>query len=223
MLLLSCYMEAGNFKDALSLLEKSLKMNKQILGDTHPSNGQILQVIGQVYLRQKDFEEALNVLGESWELFELAFGTNSEQVGNCYIEIAGVHSRKKDLEEAIQFQKKALQTFSELEKYSNTEFLAHIAIALSEMEEKAGKFEDALESLSQAKAILEENYGQVDKRTSRVKRNISLLRIKLGMIDEALQEMQEVEVSSLKFQAKSQWDVRVWPRSWRTRCTATVR
>ena len=45
-LLGNCYMEAGNFKDALSLLEKSLKMNKQILGDTHPSNGQILQVIG---------------------------------------------------------------------------------------------------------------------------------------------------------------------------------
>ncbi len=94
-------MEAGNYKDALSLLEKSLKMNKQILGDQHPSNGQIMQVISQVYLRQKDFEGALNVLGESWELFEMAFGSQSEQVGNCYIEIANVHNRKKDLEEAI--------------------------------------------------------------------------------------------------------------------------
>lgn len=179
-------MEAGNYKDALSLLEKSLKMNKQILGDTHPSNGQILQVISQVYLRQKDFEAALNVLGEAWELFEMAFGTQSEQVGNCYIEIANVHNRKKDLEEAIQFQQKALQTFNELEKYSNTEFLAHIAITLSEMQEKAAKFEDALESLIQSKQILEENYGLVDKRTTRVKRNISLIRLKLGMIPEAL-------------------------------------
>ena len=93
----------------------------------------------------------MNVLGEAWELFEMAFGTQSEQVGNCYIEIAGVHNKKKDLEEAIEFQKKALQTFSQLEKYSNTEFLSHIAIALSEMQEKAAKFEDALESLLQAK------------------------------------------------------------------------
>lgn len=126
-------MEAGNFKDALSLLEKSLKMNKQILGNNHPSNGQILQVIGQVYLRQKDFESALNVLGEAWELYEMAFSSQSEQVGNCYIEISTVHARKKDMEEAIQFQSKALQTFSQLEKYSNTEFLAHIAITLSEL------------------------------------------------------------------------------------------
>lgn len=41
-------MEAGNYKDALSLLEKSLKMNKQIMGDNDQSNAQILLVIGQV-------------------------------------------------------------------------------------------------------------------------------------------------------------------------------
>ena len=63
------------------------------------------------------------------------------------------------------------------------------------MQEKAVKFEDALESLTQAKGILEDNYGVVDKRTTRVKRNISLIRLKLGMIPEALQEMKEVEVS----------------------------
>jgi len=63
------------------------------------------------------------------------------------------------------------------------------------MQEKVAKFEDALESLMQAKAILEDNYGVMDKRTTRVKRNISLIRLKLGMIPEALQEMKEVEVS----------------------------
>ena len=64
--------------------------------------------------------------------------------------------------------------------------MAHIAIALSEMQEKANKFDEALESLIQAKAILEDNYGVVDKRTTRVKRNISLIRLKLGMIPDAL-------------------------------------
>ena len=65
------------------------------------------------------------------------------------------------------------------------------------MQEKAGKFDEALESLMQAKQILEDNYGLVDKRTTRVKRNISLIRLKLGMIPEALQEMKEVEVRKL--------------------------
>jgi hypothetical protein len=39
-------MEAGNYKDALSLLDKSLKMNKQIMGENDSSNSQILMVIG---------------------------------------------------------------------------------------------------------------------------------------------------------------------------------
>jgi tetratricopeptide (TPR) repeat protein len=126
-------MEAGNYKDALSLLEKSLKMNKQILGETHASNAQILLVIGQVYTRQKDFERALNVLADAWELFDLNHGKNSEQVGNCFLEIAAIHHRKKDFQEAINFQSKALDVFSSLEKFSNTEFLAAISITLAEI------------------------------------------------------------------------------------------
>jgi len=66
----------------------------------------------------------MNVLADAWELFELNFGKGSEQVGNCFIEIAQIHYKKKEYEEAITFQSKALDVFSELEKFSNTEFLA---------------------------------------------------------------------------------------------------
>jgi len=38
-------MEAGNFKDALNLLDKSLRMNKQVLGENHVSNANIYTVI----------------------------------------------------------------------------------------------------------------------------------------------------------------------------------
>jgi hypothetical protein len=41
-------MEAGNFKDALSLLEKSLKMNKQVLGEDHHTNCDIYMVMAEV-------------------------------------------------------------------------------------------------------------------------------------------------------------------------------
>ena len=194
-------MEAGNFKDALSLLEKSLKMNKQILGDQHPSNGQIYQVIGQVYLRQKDYERALNVLADAWELYEMSFGKVSEQVGNCYLEIASVHNKKKDLDESIRFQKKALEIFGDIPKFANTEFLSDIAIKLGEIQDKAEQYDEALESLGQAKVILEDNYSLVDKRTCKVKRNISLLYLKSNKYQEALAELKEVEVSDLKLRS----------------------
>lgn len=86
--------------------------------------------------------------------------------------------------------------FSGLEKFSNTEFLAAISITLAEHQEKAEQNEAALESLKQAKQILEENYSSMDKRTCKVKRNISLLYLKLNNYSEALDELKQVEVSS---------------------------
>lgn len=58
-LLGKCYMEAGNFKDALSLLEKSLKMNVEVLGGDHMSNAAIFTVVSQVYAKQKDYDKAI--------------------------------------------------------------------------------------------------------------------------------------------------------------------
>jgi tetratricopeptide (TPR) repeat protein len=190
-------MEAGNYKDALSLLEKSLKMNRQILGETHPSNAQILLVIGQVYTRQKEFDRALTVLAESYMLFELSTGKESEHVGNCFLEMAAIHNKKKDITEAINYQKRALSVFSNLEKFNNTEFLAAISITLAELQEKDEQNENALESLRVAKQILEDNYSTMDKRTCKVKRNISLLYLKLNKYAEALEELKQVEVSCI--------------------------
>ena len=52
-------MEAGNYKDALSLLEKSLKMNIEVLGGDHMSNASIFIVVSNVYTKQREYEKAL--------------------------------------------------------------------------------------------------------------------------------------------------------------------
>lgn len=55
-------MEAGNYKDALSLLEKSLKMNIDVLGGDHMSNAAILFVVSNVYTKQKEYDKAIEQL-----------------------------------------------------------------------------------------------------------------------------------------------------------------
>jgi hypothetical protein len=55
-------MEAGNFKDALSLLEKSLKMNKQVQGEEHVTNCPIYTAMAHVYAKMKDYENAISYL-----------------------------------------------------------------------------------------------------------------------------------------------------------------
>lgn len=88
--------------------------------------------------------------------------------------------------------------YQALEKFNNTDFFAQISISMSEMLDKTEQYEEALETLVLARNILEENYGQEDKRTCKVKRNIALLYLKSNRYDDALNELREVEVSKFK-------------------------
>lgn len=97
-------MEAGNFKDALSLLEKSMKMNKQVMGEDHHSNCLIFIAMAHVHLRLKDYEQAIQLLFQVWEIYQARFGPQSAEVGKAYLELANAHLKKKDFNEAISFQ-----------------------------------------------------------------------------------------------------------------------
>lgn len=198
----NCYMEAGNYKDALSLLEKSHKMNKQIMGEKDESNGQILMVVGQVCVRQQQFDRAIKSIQQALEIMQDANGPNaSEQVGNCYLELASAYLKAKQVAEAIEYQTKAFAVFNEIDKFTNSDIITGILVNLAEMQESADKFDQALNCLVQAKQILEQNYGQVDRRTCKVKRNISLLYLKQNRYDLALNELKQVEVSYSLFLA----------------------
>lgn len=195
----NCYMEAGNYKDALSLLEKSHKMNKQIMGEKDESNGQILMVVGQVCVRQQQFDRAIKSIQQALEIIQDANGPQSEQVGNCYLELANAYLKAKQVAEAIEYQTKAFAVFNEIDKFTNSDIITGILVNLAEMQESGDQFDQALNCLVQAKQILEHNYGQVDRRTCKVKRNISLLYLKQNRYDLALKELKQVEVSNSLF------------------------
>jgi hypothetical protein len=46
--------------------------------------------------------------------------------------MARVFNKAKDLDQAIEYQTKAMDTFSDLEKYADTDYLAQIVMNLSE-------------------------------------------------------------------------------------------
>jgi len=77
------------------------------------------------------------------------------------------------------FQHKAYETFAELEKYADTDYLAEIVTDLSEFQDKVRKVEDALISLKKVEQIYKSNYTDIHSKTCKVKRNISLLYLKI--------------------------------------------
>ena len=97
------------------------------------------------------------------------------------------------LEEAIIYQSKAVEAFSNLEKYADSDYLAQLVMTLSEFQDKVGQTDDALNSLRIVEKIYKNNYTEVHAKTCKVKRNISLLCLKSDLNDDALHELRQVE------------------------------
>ena len=66
-------------------------------------------------------------------------------------------------------------------------------MTLSELQDKCGQTDDALNSLKAVEKIYKNNYSEVNAKTCKVKRNISLLCLKSDKNEDALLELRQVE------------------------------
>lgn len=139
-------MEGGDVDDALDLLERSLKMNKTILGEDDFSNCSIYIIMAHIYLKKKMYDQAIQQLLLVKDLSEAKFGTNSETTASVFLELADAYVKKEDYEQAIEYQKKAFDTYKELESV-DPKILGSIAIKLSEMYEQAEMINEAIVTL----------------------------------------------------------------------------
>lgn len=184
-------MEAGSLNDALGLLEKSLKMNKTVLGDEDISNATIYSTLSKVYLKKKDYDKALAQLSKVWELSEAKFGKDSLEIAQIYLDLAKVYYKKKDFEEAINHQLRAIENYKQND--NDPELLAKWMITASEWYSKNENLEDAIKWLRETEEVYVYLHGKVDKKTCKIKRDIALLLLKANQYDEALEEVIQVE------------------------------
>jgi len=66
-------------------------------------------------------------------------------------------------------------------------------MTLSELQDKANFWGEALQSLRIVEKIYKANYGEIHPKTCKVKRNISLLYLKSDLNQDALDELKQVE------------------------------
>lgn len=96
-------MLAGNNKDALNLLEKSLATNKQLCGDDSVSNCQILVTLAQVLGKTKKEEAALEHLNEAVSIYERNGCEKGDQLATILLEAAAIYAKIKMTDKAIEY------------------------------------------------------------------------------------------------------------------------
>lgn len=184
-------MEAGSLNDALGLLEKSLKMNKTVLGEGDISNASIYSTISKVFLKKKEYDKALSQLSKVWELTEVKFGKESLEIVQVYLDLAKVFFKKNEIQDAISHQIKAIENLKQNDQ--DNEDTAKAMITASEWYSKLDNNEEAVKWLKEAEKVYEYVYGTIDKKTCKIKRDIALLLLKSNQYDDALNEVIQVE------------------------------
>ena len=112
-----CYSNAGDYRGALNLLDKSLKMNQQLKGENDASNCEIYQIMAKVYLKIRDYDQSAKLLKRMMILSNQTYGESSEQVGNVHLQLARIHAKRRDVAGAIMDQLEAQRIYEALAKY----------------------------------------------------------------------------------------------------------
>ena len=184
-------MDAGGVEDALGLLDKALKMNKALLGEDNLSHAPILTALAKVNVKQKEYNKALDCMTSVWELYEAHFGMKHESMIDVYTDMADIYHQQSDINNGIDVLKRKLNLMMELD--IQTDSVAETAEKLAGWLQENANYPEALDALRNAEKVYEYNHGQINKKTSKVKRHICMLLLKAGEYEEALQECLELE------------------------------
>lgn len=185
-----CYFQAGTVVEALGILEKALKMSKRLYGESHITQGPILLEISQIHSKQKEYNKGIDCLVSIWEIYEAHYGLKHEVMIDVYRNLANLYYQANDLDNAVDTLRRKIRLMDEL-KLKNEE-LAIDGEKLALWLKEGGKTKEALEVLKLTEEALEGLYGNVNKRTAKLKRMKSMLMIKAEDYEAALSECQEL-------------------------------
>lgn len=193
------YLEMNNMEQAVDLLQKALEMTQVCYGNNNIQCTGILTLLANCCTKNQDYERALDYMASVWEVAEAHYGTNSESCAIVCIETAKIDAKRGDFEKAIVNQKMAINILVDLKIEKNPEYIANLYSTLSNYEHMYGDIEGYIDSLDKVKKIYIDLYGEMDKRSIKIKKSVALGLLKVNRNEEALQELLETELLQKKF------------------------
>ncbi|GAA4282170.1 CHAT domain-containing protein [Gaetbulibacter aestuarii] len=152
------YSELGEFSKALKTYDLALKSSEKIFGLNHPKNADILDCMGQLYLKKGDLVPAKELFEEALEIFLKNFDTNHSEYGFYLNHYTNALLELNQYDEAIDLMHKNLKIS---EANSSTENIVYYQKqhALAKAYYQIGNYNEALKILSTYLEKLKEKLG----------------------------------------------------------------
>ncbi|BAK70268.1 tetratricopeptide repeat protein [Aliarcobacter butzleri] len=184
--IVTIYRDIQEFKKALEYQEKILKLEEEILGETHPNLGATYNNISTIYQSMGNLEKALEYQKRALSSKESVLKKNYPDLAISYSNISIIYQDMGDLKKALEYQQKALEIrekFSEVRKSDLASSYNNISVIYKNIRNLNKALEYQQKALKIFEEILEENHP--DLATSY--NNISIIYQEMGEYKKALE------------------------------------
>lgn len=151
------YREQGKFADAMSLGNRSLKIQERIPQKDKLGIAHCLDNLASLYQQQNLFQDAAPLYKRSLEILEAQFGPDNIQIASALNNLAHNCLREKKLQEAEPLLKRAVSI-----EEKNNRFAGVAMINLGAVQNAANNFSAAEETLTNAVALYEKSNRSQD-------------------------------------------------------------
>ncbi|CAF1003412.1 unnamed protein product [Rotaria sordida] len=144
----------GQYTEAASFYEMSLRIKRKALPEDHPSLANTYNNIGGVYHNMGDYSKAVEFYKQAIKIKEKALPPNDPDLALSYNNIGGVYKDMGDYSKALEFYEKALK-IREKALPSNHPDLATCYSSIGQVYHNMGDYSKALEFYEKAHKIYE--------------------------------------------------------------------
>lgn len=196
-----CFLESDKAQAALSISEKSLKMNETLMGETHISNADIYYVLAKIHTHLKNYKTATEFLSKMFQMYEKIYGFNSEKSAKICMELGQVYELAGNLPDALEYYSFAYKIWEKVLSDSPSdeghELIVEISVKLGELHTRSNQIDKAYETLKACEGKYAESYKA--NRNTRVQIKRMMISATEAMGDLALnaKELSDMVVSAL--------------------------
>ena len=177
--------DKGEYKEARSLYEQTLKIRQQSLPLNHPDLADSYHSIGDTYYEMSEYSKALSNYEKGLEIRQLSLPSNHPGLANSYSSIGAVYGNTGEYSKALSSLEKALE-IRQQSLPSNHPSLAKTYTNVGAVYYDMGEYSKALSSHEKALEIWQKSLPPNHPSLARSYNNIGTVYDNMGQYSQAL-------------------------------------
>ena len=179
---------AGKIKEAERYYFETLELDKEVLGEQHPSTATTLNNLGNFYFHQQRYARAEEYYQQAYSIRKAMLGEQHPDFGDSVLAMAGLKDRQGLNQQSHDLHKQAVAIYEQA--YGSHPLKADAYNSWAVLHQREGSYEEAVRLYGLAASIYTRN-GVRDEKAARVQYNMGMAYLADGNLNGAMRHLKQ--------------------------------